>query len=404
MLTMKDLISLVVLLLTPIAAAAADGGVVLPPGRVVYSQGCLVTDSGRSIVGLVSPAVRGRMSMVVWRGGELQTHRLSIEGKRLELLDHDRILIWGYKLVDGVDPYADSYEHGDAIFTHQIYRITGTGLKLVQELEEGSDESGWTRIADDLETWVTMKNLRPDPPGARRVLGRHFAIGSVKSGKTRRTESLELYPASSREHDVTAFEILNPEGPILLASYAADLFLIRFHDYGVHSLPVDHLRHVVHPRGGDLDVVWQSEDRVLWARKGGEWLAYDLWNVRYELAVPEVPFLRRSAADGSPHPIRGFVQTERDGGRWRVKHSWRSPQFENWREEHVSEWRRGPLPVAVSPNGRHALVLESRTTEEGERVTHARRFGLDLAPMLPPVEAASAEAEGRRQVQQKPGG
>ena len=405
MLTMRNLASLVLvaLLLMPIAAAAADGGVVLPPGRVVYSQGCLVTDSGRAIVGLVSPAVRGRMSVVIWKGGKPRTHPLSVEGKHLDLLDDDRVLIWGYKLVDGVDPYADSYEHGDAVFTHQIYRITGTGLRLVQELEEGSVESGWTRLAHDLKTWVTMKNLRPDPPTARGVLGRHFAIGSVKSGKTRRTESLELYPARWLEHDESAFEIVDPEGPILLASYASDLFLIRFHDYGVNALPVDHLRSVVHPRGGDLDVVWQAEDRVLWARKGDEWLAYDLSNVRYELAVPEVPFLRRSAVNGSPHPVRGFVEIETDGSRHRVKHFWRSPQFENWQEEHVSEWRNGPAPVAVSPNGRHALVLESRLSEDGESVKVASRFGLDLAPALPPVEATPVDTGVQSDVEKKPG-
>ena len=140
---------------------------------------------------------------------------------------------------------------------------------------------------------------------------------------------------------------------------------------------------------------------MLWARKGGEWLAYDLSNVRYDLAVPETPFLRRSAADGSPHPVRGFVQTEKDEGRWRVRHSWRSPRFEKWREEHVSEWRTGPPPLAVSPNGRHALVLESRSTEEGEAVTCASRFGLDLAPVDPPVPAAADETDGQEGTQQE---
>ncbi len=69
----------------------------------------------------------------------------------------------------------------------------------------------------------------------------------------------------------------------------------------------------------------------------------------------------------------------------------------------MSEWRDGPLPVAVSPNGRHALVLETRSTEEGESVMHARRFGLDLLPVLPPVEAVPVETEGQEGVQKKPG-
>lgn len=141
---------------------------------------------------------------------------------------------------------------------------------------------------------------------------------------------------------------------------------------------------------------------MLWARKGDEWLAYDLSNVRYELAVPEVAFLRRSA-HGSPHPIRGFVEVEKDGSRHRVTHSWQSPRFADWREEHVSEWLNGPLPAAVSPNGRHALVLESRGTEEGESAVYARRIGLDLLPTLPPAEAAPVESGGPQDVEKKPG-
>ena len=340
---------------------------------------------------------------MVWKAESSKVQTLDVGGKQLVLLPDDRIGMYGYKLVDGVDPFEDSYTYGDAFFVHQVYRLKGSGLHLERELKLAPEdvEAGMTRITRNFKTWVRMKNLHREAPNGHMVYGRQFAIGTTKSGKARRSEALELYPASLRDDDTSAFEIVDPDGPILLASYAADLLLLRFHDYGVDSWPVDHLRHVVHPRGGDLDVVWQAEDRVLWARKGDEWLAYDLWNVGYELAVPEAPFLRRSA-HGSPHPIRGFVEIEKDGSRHRVKHSWRSPQSENWREEHVSEWREGPHPAAVSPNGRQALVLESRSTEEGENETYALRFGLDLAPERPPIEAASAEAEGQEEAPAKP--
>ncbi len=404
MLTMRTAILAALLGLTALAAHAADGGAFLPPGRVFASRCCLITDSGYAVVGLDFPDVRGRMSVAIWKRGKPRTRNLHVGGKSLRLLRDGRIELYGYKLVNGVDPYEDSYEHGDAYFVHQVYRIRGSNLHLEREFEISANdvETGFTQITSDFKTWVRMANLYTRDRKTGRIYGvrgRHFTIGRTSSGKARRTEALEFYPDVHREHDETAFEIVDPEGPILLASYALDLFLIRFDDYGVQSVPVDHLRYVVHPRGSDLDVVWQSEDRVLWARKGGEWLAYDLSNVRYDLAVPEAPFLRRSAADGSPHPIRGFVQTERDGGRWRVNHSWRSPQFETWREEHVSEWRSGPPPVAVSPNGRHALVLESRSTEEGEAVTYASRFGLDLAPVVPPVPTAAGETDGQEGAQ-----
>lgn len=407
MLTMRTVIFATLLTLTAWAAHAAADGAFLPPGNLLGFGGCLITDSGHVVVGLDFPDVRGRMSVVIWKGGEPRTQALDVGGKWLRLLPGDRIWIYGYKLVDGVDPYEDSYEHGDAYFVHQIYRIGGSNLHLEREFEISADEieTGHTKVTSDFQTWVRMANLYTKDRKTGRIYGvrgRHFSLGKTSSRKARRTEDLELYPDVYREHDESAFEIVDPEGLVLLASYATDLFLIRFRDYGVDSLPVDHLRHVVDPRGGDLDVVWQPEDRVLWARKGSEWLAYDLRDVRYQLAVPEAPFLRRSAAHGSPHPMRGFVEVETDGDRHRVRHSWRSPRFESREKTHVSEWRNGPLPAAVSPNGRHALVLESRHTEEGEVVTHAGRFGLDLAPVIPPVPALADDEDRREDVQPSP--
>lgn len=389
------------------AVHAGDDGVLLPPGRVLVSGGCVITDSGQAVVGLDFPDVRGRMSVMVWKGGELLTQTLHVGGKWLWQLPDGRVGLYGYKLVDGVDPYEDSYQHGDAFFVHQVYRIKGSELRLEREFEISADdvERGSTKVTRDFKNWVRMANLYTKDRKTGRIYGvrgRHFTVGRTNSEKSRRTEALELYPDVQREHDESAFEIVDPEGPTLLTSYAADLFVVRFHDSVVHSVPVDHLRHVVHPRGGDLDVVWQAEDRVLWARKGDEWLAYDLSNVRYDLSIPEAPFLRKSA-HGSPHPIRGFVEIERDGNRHRVKHLWRSPQFANWHEEYVSEWRNGPAPVAVSPNGRHALVLESRLAEDGESVKVARRFGLALAPVLPPVEAAPVDIGEPSDVQKKLG-
>lgn len=406
MLTMKPVIFAALLTLATWVTQAADDGTQLPQGNLLGVGGYLITDSGHVVVALDSSDVRGRMSVMVWKGGEPRTQTLELGGKWLELLPDDRVLIYGYKLVEGVDPYEDSYEHGDAYFVHQVYRIKGRELHLEREFEVSAVdvETSFTKVTSDFETWVRMANLytRDRKTGRiRGVRGRHFTTGRTSSGKTRRSEELELYPATLRDDDITAFEIVDPEGPTLLASYGTDLFVVRFHDDGMQALPVDHLRHVVHPLGSDLDVVWQSEDRVLWARNGDEWLAYDLWNVRYELAVPEAPFLRRSAR-GSPHPIRGFVEVENDGGRHRVKHLWQSPQFANWREEYVSEWRDGPLPVAVSPNGRHALVLESRRTDEGEVLRFAHRFGLDFAPVLPPAEAAQGEAGEQEEAKTKP--
>ncbi len=375
------------LLATLGAGLWADDGPSLPNGDVV---GTFVSDSGYAIVGVTPVESWDRMTVLSWRrGGEVVPQDLDIAGKSMSLLHDDKLLIYGHRMVEGRGGLA-----------YRVYRVRANG-KLQLESEFDTDgfpawkEEAWVEVSPDGEVWVAMANLRED--GKSTTSGRHFAFGDLGSGRVRGKLALEYYPAAARLDDVTAFLILESSGPTVLASYAADLFVIRFGDGGgVLSRPVDQLRWVVRPRGGALDVVWQFHERVLWARRGSEWHAYDLWNVGYSLDFPQEPSATQPAEAGRPHPIRGFVEIERNGSRHRVKHSWQSLRFPDWREEHVSEWRSGALPVAVSPSGRHALVLEKGRTDERAYGTYMRSYALDRANVRPPVEAAFPDRQEKQ--------
>ena len=351
--------------------------------------GGFVTDGGLAVVALrPSPELEQiRSILVLWSGGEIHAQEVDFLVKRLREASEGRFLAWGYR-----------QQGDDHLWGLRVYRVTPSAFTLEREFDLDQEWTGaaWAWASHDLTVWVGMRDLYP--PRTKRwqtkALGREFAIGSMKTGKVRRTIGVELFPASPLEDDVTAFVILDSDGPTVLASYSTRLFLHRLSDGGVESRPIDHLREVVHPRGGDLAVVWQEDDQVLWARSGDEWQAYDLWNLAYTFDVPREPFLRRKAASGRPHPTRGFVETQEDGdGRFRVRHFWQSPQFPDWKEESHSGWQRGkkPLEPIVSPNGRHFLAVESGQSEDGSFSTTARRVELTLAPPPLPQEAAPQE-------------
>ena len=351
--------------------------------------GGFVTDRGRVVAAIrPSPELEQvRSTLVSWSGGEAHEQEIDFVVKWLREISDGRFLAWGYR------------EQGDdRLLGFRVYRVTPTAFKLEREfdLDPMWTDAAVVRVSDDLKVWVGMRDLYP--PRTKRshakALGRDFGLGSMKSGTARRSVGVELFPTSPLEDDVGAFVILDSDGPTVLASYGTHLFLHRLSDGGVESRPIDHLREVVHPRGGDLAVVWQDDDQVLWARSGDEWQAYDLWNLAYTFDVPREPFLRRKAASGRPHPARGFLEVQEDGdGRFRVRHSWQSPQFPDWKEERLSGWQSGkrPLDPIVSPNGRHFLAVASGRSEDGTFSTLARRVELTLAPPPLPPEAALQE-------------
>ncbi len=363
-----------------------------------------VTDTGRAVLAIhPSPAPESpHTTLVSWNGAVARTLEIDLDVKALRELTGDRLMVRGFKRADGPEPDQIRWPWPLA-YGFRVYRVTESGFRLEEEfdLEPEWVEPGWVEVSPDLRLWVGMTDLYPPyedrvPPSA---LGRRFAFGSVKSGRLLRTMDVELFAAAPLEDDVVAFRILGSEGPIVLASYSTSLFLLRFFDEGVDTVPVDHLRAAVEPSGGDLRVIWQDDENILWALVSNEWLAYDLWNLAYASSVPREPFLRRKAAAGRPHAARGFVEVqERTDGAFRVRHVWQSPQFPDWQEEHLSDWQVGKAPRSpiVSANGRHLLIVDVSRSEERVDSTMARRIGLTRAPSRLPPEAARQRKSRRK--------
>ncbi len=286
----------------------------------------------------------------------------------------------------------DGSSHGGPIST-QVYRFRGTSApKLLWTGSEADYELSPIRVSADGKLWGVMapsfasedarERLGVESPHVEVTSGIHFAFGTFKSSKARRTHTLAFHDWID-DRDIglsgqsTRFIFLDSDGPVLVTSYADDVYLLRFTDSGVVSEELEPMKPLMAAVPGGVFFRWQDEDRVLWCGGDGDWLAWNLWDLGLS-GFPEEPFLRFSFASGSPHRARGFVKTVRDGSRYRVEHLWQSPDSPNWRERHVSEWLEGtPVgPVDVSPNGRHGLAFEQRAPDEGGKAPH-RRDGLE---------------------------
>ncbi len=144
---------------------------------------------------------------------------------------------------------------------------------------------------------------------------------------------------------------------------------------------------------------WQHEDRVLWAEADEQLRAYNLPDLGVS-GFPDAPFWEMEGKDGwKVHPERGVVRIVSDEGSYRIEHAWRDP-WTGFEERHLSDGTPGPPPtgrrVLVSPNGRHAVVLESRESDDSADGTpvrtrnQARRLAMTIQPSAPPIPAATA--------------
>ena len=291
----------------------------------------------------------------------------------------------------GIDPLPDNLftltsipDDGSMLFSKQLYSLAGSGkAKLRWTGSEADYDRSPINVSGDGRAWGVMapsfasKEAR-DALGVRSkfgvISGLHFAFGNFRSPKVRRTHAVMFHDWIDDRDIVSTgegvhFHFLDSDGPVVVAFYADDVYLLRFTDSGVISERLEPLL----MKAREIFFDWQDEDRVLWSGGTDEWLAWNLWDLGLS-GFPEEPFLRfpRPRAAGRPHRTRGFVRTVRDGNRYRVEHLWQSPQIPSWRERHVSEWQQGPSEwqqtnvqwLDVSPNGRHALVFEQRLAEE----------------------------------------
>lgn len=176
------------------------------------------------------------------------------------------------------------------------------------------------------------------------------------------------------------FIFLDSDGPVVLVPWTGGAYIVHFASNGsAYTTPILF-------EGGTEEYAfrWQWKERVLWARTSLYWKAYNLWDLGLSF-IREEPFLvvENSA---EPHQQRGAVRLVTQKGRYRIEHLWRDP-WTPVQESHVSEWRSGrPAAFFVSPSGRHAVVLETRGSEESERRTHAQIIELALVSPMPLIE------------------
>lgn len=217
-----------------------------------------------------------------------------------------------------------------------------------------------------------------------------FVFGRRRSGsaRTRRTR-VEMADLGDRDLAVNEskwpvapdFIFLDSDGPVVLVPWSGGAYVLHFTSNGSspYTVPI-----LFEDGAEEYAFRWQWEERVLWARTSLYWKAYNLWDLGLS-SMREEPFLvvEKSA---EPHPQRGAVRFATQKGRYRVEHLWRDP-WTPAQESHVSEWRSGrPAAFFVSPDGRHAVVLETRESEDGESRTYAQIVDLALVPPIPLIE------------------
>ncbi len=383
----------------------------IPEGGVF---GHVIGDNGNVLVGLthltvLTPEQIGKgdlpevkSELVLWTGREARTlegndgrGRIPIGFRDIQATPgrDDTFILRGFIDVDASGHGAPAY---------QAYRLKNGRFRKLWSV----DTARWIRrrepfiaVSPDGTMWgvVTGRTGRaayyPDPKQL------HFAFGGTRSSKVRRRETLvfEQWPHRDAEPE---FLFLDSDGPVVLAPYADDYYLLRFSDFGVDSQQVEQLRPAREAYGTSMRLVhWQPGDRILWSIDGPDWAAWDLWDLGVS-GFPDEPFLRFEHQSGEPHHVRGFVRKTLAGGRYRVEHLWQSPQAEHLNERHVSDWRPGrPISLAVSPNGRHGVAFEEavRETEDGKTELHRALRRFELAPALPPppppVPPAGSEQE-----------
>ena len=244
------------------------------------------------------------------------------------------------------------------------------------------------------------------PARARFTFGR-----TKKGGNSVRTEVVGLDAPYNGDFELS-FWFLDSEGQVVMLPYwtwKGDAFIVHFSDRGSpYAVPL-----ALQERDGPSALSWQRGDRLLWAGSptgGGRWRAYHLWDLGLS-GLPSEPFWEVERKDGwKLHPERGVVRAVEGDRGYRIEHLWREP-WTGIEEHHVSDWQPGHAPRSVigygwlvSPNGRHAAVIESRSLEEegdpnvgapvpGEAFS-VRNVAMRWQPQpLPPLEATVPAAE-----------
>ncbi len=220
------------------------------------------------------------------------------------------------------------------------------------------------------------------------------------------------------------FVYLDSAGPVVVAPWNKGAYVVHFSERGS---PV--VRPILFDNGvEEYHFRWQWEERILWAATSLYWKGYALPDLGVS-GMEEEPIWVLDMNAAAPHPERGVVQITVGDGRYRVEHAWLDPVTEV-EVRHASDWYEGesvlaplgqrpdrqevrvsPRRVFISPNGRHAVIVERRyagytqTDHARERryvaytkTEYARVVGLAPTTPTPRLEAdRNAEAAADRE-------
>ncbi len=389
---------------TVVAASPSD---VTPLPGSFYGGG-LVDDSGRTELVM---ALDGDAA------GEAGASSLAFTGRRLALVRLSRKRVQAIPLGEAYSGTNRATFLGDGRLLLSGWRgptIGGRTARTLDIVEVRGDAVrrrwGWNSREDDPECRECVAPIvsrdgrmwgyagRVDETSARV----RFAFGRTarKPGAPGRVELVDFPNSDKGELPMWGhFWFLDSSGPVVLVPWSGGGFIVHF-SQGASP-------HVVPVLQGSTrwNFTWQSQEQVLWAEDGRRLRAYHLWDLGLS-EFPDAPFWELDTKDGwMPHAERGAARVVHGKDGYRIEHLWREP-WTLFEERHASAWTPGSPPgggigidVLVSPNGRHSAVLENGRSADSEGVTYLRRSGLDLVPVGPPVEAASA----REQEAQAPG-
>ena len=355
------------------AVALAASEVVLPAGKIVNG---FVDDKGRALL-VVQRGGHPRDGSVLVRLQGNKARRIALPGisvGRFSALSNGRLLLSGLEMSGG---------NGDA-----VKQIVGVGSR-------GEIRPYWKFSSREFDPLTGSHGVPITVSGDGRAWGlvddsgTGFVFGRTRSRRTG-TRRSEIADVGSERDSATSglkwpiapgFLFLDSDGPVILTPWSGGAYILHFATNGSSPYAVP----ILFGDGiEEYDFRWQWEERVLWVRTSLYWKAYNLWDLGLS-PMQEEPFLVVEKA-AEPHPQRGAVQLATQKGRYRVEHLWRDP-WAPTEESHVSEWRSGrPAAFFVSPSGRHAIVLESRESEEGGSRTYAELVALTLVPPIPPIE------------------
>lgn len=389
------------LLIAGAPAVAADG-VALLPGKFV---GGFVEDDGTTILlstryGLDNGLDDDSTILRIAEGAaKVESFKLpNVAGRSLLRLADGRLLLWGL--------WGPRDRDGHGVLAHQILQLRAGGE--VRQVWEWSslDHPAWLdehdfAISQDGKLWGTAVRVRERAGGEPVYARLDIALGTTRKrrAKIARTVSVRFDDVGGAwvppAADLTGWTILDSRGPVIAVSWAA-----QSQDFIVHCAEECNHKVPLFGRPEERPGVWQASDRILWSSTKGAWRAYHLWDLGLSGRSAAEPLWEVERTDGwMPHLERGIVRVVQGEHGYRIEHLWREP-WTAIEEHHVSDWQPGTVPGSalgygwlVSPNGRHAAVIEPRPLEEDGVALSARSLGLRWEPRpLPPVEAAEPPA------------